>query len=241
MAEPSHVFGGIVICDAHCKIFDELSGGALKRFLWFSNVPKEHRVSVKDTEECDLEDEEERVDEIMQHLCSSSFIYANEILKENRYDAANGIYLAVYGALFMVLEGVLTGGARLVLAFGRDRTGIDVASDVFAKGFPTEFERNYTAHFPTAELLEQAKRGFSRMACTNIATNLGGLPWRRDLPRVREFLKAARLNRVGLWGGHAYTCSYDLIGVNNLRKVCARRNARREFTRGACKRKYMRV
>lgn len=222
---PSHVFGGVVICDAHCKLFDALSGGALKRFLWFSNVPKASRVSIEATEEEDLDDEEERVDDILRHLCNSSYIYANEVLMENRYDSANGIYLAVYGALFMVLDGVLTGGARLVLAFGRDKTGIQVASDVFENGFPAEFALNYGAHFSTPELLAQARRGFGGMACTNIVTSFSSLPWRRHLPRVRDFLKAARLNRLGLWGGPEYSCSYDIAEVNRLRSACVSRCA----------------
>jgi hypothetical protein len=216
-----------VICDCHCGIFDELSGGALKRFLWLSNLPKSERTQVLTGEE--LDEEEERVDEIMSNMCDACHLYANEVLMENRYDSFNGVYLAMLGALFMVLDNVLTGGARLVLAFGRDKSSIQVAFDVFENGFPIEWESNYQAHFPTPKLLEEAREGFSRMACTNIATDLRKLPWRKNLSYVTKFLGDAKRNGVSLLGGGPHLCRYDLAAIRTLRAACEERQRTTEF------------
>lgn len=228
MEQEKAVFGAILVGDFPGRFLDQLSGGALTRYFWLSGRNRPAQLDESDEEE--IEYEKDRLNEILAHINDPWRLYASEVLLENRYDNVNGVYLAMFNTLFLVLEGVLTNGARLVLALPRGtKGGNSVAFDVFENGCPDTFFSCYTSHFPTTATFRQAKQGFSKMACTSIVTSLNSLPWRKNLPVVRQFLNDARLNGIYVLGSNPGVQSYDICAINELRKKCEKRRASERF------------
>lgn len=212
------VYGAIFTSSESCVAFDKLSEGALTRYFWLSNIAK-HRTSFCLNDE-EVEDEEERVKDIINSMNKTWHGgYASSVLVENRYDEVNNVYMGVFATLFMIIDNVLIGNARLVIAFSpysRDCTR--VAFDVFEHGFPREFFK-YKDNFPTLGILHQAIKGFSGMKCTSVVTSFRELPWKKDLPRVKDFLEYAKYNGYHLLGSNDRN---DLASIIRLRTVCAR-------------------
>ena len=192
-------FGVILEGEYNGKYLDQLTGGALRRF---------YRKNLDPIDEADEEERRERdelLDDLLVNLCDPCF--EHRVPVEKRYDAECGVYLAMYGALFIIVESVLVFDAVLVVAIGNSRDTLRVALDVLENGFPehwcdkpNRFGYNpYRGHFPTSEILGAARAGFSRMKCDKIVT-LEALPWRASEPRVKDFLRYAEAMPIMSFG-----------------------------------------